>query len=163
MGSIPGPGRSDMAGTAKPVYHNYRACPLEPRNCWAHAPLLLKPGCLQPALWNLRNHRSGNRAPQLESGPSSPPLEKSRARQQRPSANISKEIKRILFKKRTDQANLVVYNHRVLSRRQTPTGRSKFLPGQPEHRKYVTRSASATYKLQWNSHSILIYERSGKC
>ena len=45
-------------GATKPVCHNCRACALEPmsNNYWAHVPQLLKPACLEPVLYNKRNH-----------------------------------------------------------------------------------------------------------
>ena len=46
---------------AKPTHHNYWAGALEPTicDCWTHAPPLLKPVCLEPALHNERSHYNG--------------------------------------------------------------------------------------------------------
>ena len=57
---------------AKPVYHNYWACALEPRNCnhWS-------PNILELVFCNNRSHRNEKPASQLESSPCSQQLEKS--------------------------------------------------------------------------------------
>ena len=44
-GSSPGPGRSHMPQSNKPVHHNYWACALEP-------------ACLEPVLYNERDHHN---------------------------------------------------------------------------------------------------------
>ena len=51
---------STCHGASKPVCHNYWACALEPGSCsyWAHMPQVLKPVCLEPVLYNKRNHRN---------------------------------------------------------------------------------------------------------
>ena len=66
--------------TIKPSCHNYRSLhtfKLTHLNYWACVLQLLKPTCLEPVLHNKRNHHNEACAPQLESSPHLPQLEKS--------------------------------------------------------------------------------------
>ena len=53
MGSSPGPGRSHMPQSKKPMRHNYWACPLEPtsHNYWVCAPRARAPQQEKPLQW----------------------------------------------------------------------------------------------------------------
>ena len=66
-------------GASKPVCHNYWTCALEPGscNCWAHVPQLRKPTHPRASTPQEKPPQWEARAPQLESSPHSPQLEKS--------------------------------------------------------------------------------------
>ena len=58
--SIPGLVRFHILWSNKPVHPNYWARAMRPasHHNWAQALQLLKPECLQPELWNKRNHHT---------------------------------------------------------------------------------------------------------
>ena len=98
-GLISDPGRSHMSRTTQaPIHHNYWACALKSRSCnyWAHMPQLLKPTC--PKARGLQREKTLQPeacAPQLESTPHLPKLEKSLCSNEDPTqAKITKQIKK---------------------------------------------------------------------
>ena len=79
-------------GAAKPVYHNYRSCALEPtcHKYWANMPQLLKTMHLEPVLHNKEATAMRSTHAAAKSSPRSLQLEKAHVQQKRPNAAKNK-------------------------------------------------------------------------
>ena len=78
MGFIPGPGRSHMAKSKEPMYHNYWAHTLEPTGCnsWACRPQYWSLCAPESRCHNRRSHVSEKPCTVTKSSPCLPQLEK---------------------------------------------------------------------------------------